>query len=463
MQRLYKNISISMTFDLTKEYLASIKLAIANQEADWLKAEMAELYPADISSILDELDGEQSHYVLGLLDTSIGAEIISNLDEDVRQDFIKNFTSKELAAYINVIDSDDAVDILNEQSIQTREEVIAHLQDREQARFIIDLMSFPPDVAGGLMQKELIKINVRQTVTECVEEIRRQAEDVEKVYSVYVIDDSGILLGRVSLKKIILAKIGSKIADIYDDDIVAVETFKPAEEVAEIMQRYDLEAIPVVNIHRKLLGRITIDDVVDFITNQAEEDIQALTGVSETVEEDDSVWEITRARLPWLIIGMIGSLAAAKFLGFFEHDLLQRIPALALFIPIVGSTGGNVGIQTSSFMVQILSDKSGLELEYTQRLLKIIGIALLKGFLISTFVFFITLFLLGHPYQLSLVVALSLFSVVLLSSFTGTVTPIILDRFGVNPSVASGPFITTANDFLGYSVYFGIAYLLYQL
>jgi magnesium transporter len=229
------------------------------------------------------------------------------------------------------------------------------------------------------------------------------------------------------------------------------------------MQKYDLDAMPVVNIQGRLLGRITIDDVLDVITDQAEEDIQAMTGVSASVEEDDTVWQITRARLPWLAIGMAGSLLAAKFLGLFEHDLLATIPALALFIPIVGSTGGNVGIQTSSFMVQILSDKSGLEMGYAERLTKIVLIALFKGFLVCCFVFLGMYLALGYPLKLSIVVSISLFAVVLISSFTGTVTPIILDRFGINPSVASGPFITTANDFLGYGVYFGIAYLLYIL
>lgn len=451
-----------MPFELTKIYLDRLETAIEQEDEAFIKVELEDLYPADISSILSELDGKKAHYILGLLDIEVGAEIISELEEDIRLDFLRHFTSAELAKYVNILESDDAVDLLKEQPIQIREEVIALLEDREQARFILDLLPYEEDCAGGLMQKELVKINVKQTVTECVEEIRRQAEDVEKVYAVYVVDDDGTLLGIVSLKRIILAKRGSKIENIYDDDIIFVHTYDTAEEIADTMQKYNLEAIPVVNVQNRLLGRITIDDVLDVITEQAQEDIQAITGVSADVEEDDSVWTITKARLPWLVIGMIGSLAAAKFLGIFEHDLLSMIPALALFIPIVGSTGGNVGIQTSSFMVQILSDKSGMEIGYAQRLLKIILIALLKGLLISTFVFLVTYLLLSHPLKLATVVASSLFSVVLLSSFTGTITPIILDRFGINPSVASGPFITTANDFLGYSVYFGIAYLLYH-
>jgi magnesium transporter len=452
-----------MAFELTKEYIERIDAAIEQADGAFIKAEMEELFPADISSILYELDGPKTHYVLSLLAPEVGAEILSELERDTRKEFLETFSSEEIARYVNVLDSDDAVDLLKEQPIQVREEVIALLTDREQARFILDLLPYDEDCAGGLMQKELVKINVKQTVTECVEEIRRQAEDVENVYSVYVVDDDNTLLGRVSLKKIILAKRGSKIENIYDDDIAFVNTYDPVEEVADLMQKYNLEAIPVVNVQKRLLGRITIDDVVDVITEQAQEDIQAITGLSADVEEDDSVWKITRARLPWLGIGMVGSLFAARFLGIFEHDLLRMIPALALFIPIVGSTGGNVGIQTSSFMVQILTDKSGLETDFWQRMLKITSIAVLKGVLISLFVFLVTLLMLSHPVKLSLVVALSLFAVVLLASFMGTVTPIVLSRWGINPSVASGPFITTANDLLGYGVYFMLAYWLYSL
>ncbi|MDQ1088218.1 magnesium transporter [Siphonobacter sp. SORGH_AS_1065] len=451
-----------MAFELTKEYVEQLSNAVDQRDEVFIRLELEHLFSADISVLLSELEPEQAYYVLQLLDIETGAEILAEMDASIRRDLLALFDSAQMARYVNVLDSDDAVDLLIEQSVRIREEVIALIEDREQARFIVDLLPYEPDTAGGLMQKELVKINVRQTVTECVEEIRRQAEEVEKVYTVYVVDDENTLFGIVSLKDIILAKRGSSIEQIYDHEVIYTSTYDSAEDVAELMRRYDLDALPVVNVQKRLLGQITIDDVIDVITEQAQEDIAAITGVSEEVEEDDSVWKITRSRLPWLGIGMIGSLLAAKFLGIFEHDLLMMVPALALFIPIIGSTGGNVGIQSSSFMVQILSDKSGFTGEFWPRMLKIATVALLKGVMIAAFVFLITYLILSHPVKLSLVVAVSLMAVVLLSSFTGTVTPIILNRYGINPSVASGPFITTANDFLGYSVYFGIAYLLYN-
>jgi magnesium transporter len=448
-------------FELSKEYLLTIEEAIDKRDEAFLQKELEDLFPADIATILYEVDGEKAHYLLQLVDTELGADILSNIDSDDRKKFIREqFTVEEIAKYVNLFDSDDAVDLLNEQPIEIREQVIALLEDREQARFIIDLMHYPEDVAGGLMQKELVKVTTLQTVSECVEVIRKQAEQVDKVYAVYVVDEMEKLQGIVSLKQIVLARKNTKIENICERDIVFVETTKPATEIAEIMQRYDLEAIPVVNTLGRLLGRITIDDVVDFITDKAEEDIQVMSGITGEAEEDDSVWVLAKARLPWLIIGVIGSLLAATVIKSFE-DGLSKITALALFIPIMGSTGGNVGIQTSSLIVQSLAEKAGLEISLGKRLTKIITVALLNGFVIGALAG-LYVYLIGEP-TLFWVVCASLLSVVILASFMGTITPLILHHFGINPAMASGPFITTANDLVGIGTYFGIAHLLLHI
>ncbi|MFN8343702.1 MAG: magnesium transporter [Spirosomataceae bacterium] len=449
-----------MTFELTKEYLEQIETAIVAQNEAYLRAEMEELYPADISTILSELETESSRYLFSLLNTEVGAEILAEIEPDERRGFLADFSSAEIARYIEVFDSDDAVDLLKEQPIQVREEVIGLLKDREQARFIIDLLPYDEDVAGGLMQKELVKANVNWTVNECIEEIRKQAEDVEKVYAVYVVDDEQTLLGLISLKNLVLARKNTKIENIYDEDIHYVETFRPVEEITEIMQRYDLEAIPVVNVQKRLLGRITIDDILDVVTDKAEEDIQAISGITGEVEEDDSLWDQVKARLPWLIVGVIGSLMAATVIRLFEGEL-SKIAALAMFIPIMGSTGGNVGIQTASLIVQALADKTGLEISWKERLLKIIVIAALNGLIIGILAgVYVLIF---SEMQLFWVVSLSLLAVVLLASFMGTVTPLILNRFGINPAIASGPFITTANDLVGIGTYFLIAHFLLNI
>jgi len=446
-------------FELTKEYIEKLQSAINQQDNEFIKAKMEELYPADITNVLNELTGEESHYLVRLLDKKLGAEIITNLDTDDRKKFLKNFTPQEIAEYVDLVDSDDAVDILNEQPKDISEDIIGLLKDKEQARFVNDLMHYDEDSAGGLMQKELVKINIKQSVTECVEEIRRQAEDVENVNAVYVVDDDIILQGRVSLKKIILAKRGSKIADIYSADIVSVKTTATGEEVANIMQKYDLDAVPVVNIQGRLLGRITIDDVVDFITESAQEDVQAMTGISEDVEEDDSVWRLVRSRLPWLLMGMCGSFVAAKLIDNFD-DKLSAIPAIAAFIPLIGSTGGNVGIQSSSLIVQSLADKSGINVPLGERLFKVTKVALFNALIAGIFAFGGSLLVGGVTVNLSLTVSLSLFSVVMLASLMGTITPLILNKFDINPAIASGPFITTTNDLLGYGIYLLIVYLL---
>ena len=446
------------TFELTKDYLATIEEAISSNQSNFLKTQLDELFPADIANILFELDGKGAHALFQLLDTEIGAEVLSNIESDDRKKFIKEqFTIEEIAKYVNLFDSDDAVDFLNEQPIEVREQIISLLEDREQARFILDLLHYPEDVAGGLMQKELIKVNINQTVSECVEEIRAQAEDVDKVYAVYVVDTDQKLMGIVSLKQIVLARKNTKIGNIFDDDIVFVDTTKSGDEVAQIMQRYDLEAIPVVNSLGRLLGVITVDDVLDFITEKAEEDIQVMSGITGEADEDDSVWKLAKARIPWLVIGVIGSLLAASVIGWFEGTM-SKIAGLAVFIPLMASTGGNVGIQTSSLIVQSLAEKSGISISLWQRLSKVIRVALINGLVVGVLTG-IYVYTIGNP-ELFWVVCLSLFSVVILASFMGTITPLILDKMGVNPAMASGPFITTANDLIGIGAYFLIAYLM---
>jgi magnesium transporter len=450
-----------MNFELTKEYVEDVQELITTENPEAIRSKMAELFPADITGLLYELDTKEARYLINQLDTPLGAEILAALDPNERREFLEAFTSEEISRYVNLFDSDDAVDLLNEQPIRVREEVIALLEDREQARFILDLLHYDEDVAGGLMQKELVKANVNWNVNQCIEELRKQAEDVEKVYAVYVIDDHGILLGILSLKKIVLANKNTKIESLYDKDVIFVETYRPAEEVAELMQRYDLDALPVVNVQGKLLGRITIDDVIDVITEQANSDTLAMAGITGDVEEDDTIWQQTKARLPWLLVGMMGGILAAKFISFFEGDL-KIIPAMAAFIPIIGSTGGNVGIQTSSIILQSIADKTGLNISVWSRLIRMFAVASINGLIISGIVFGFNL-LIGNELQLALVVSSALLSVVFLASFTGTVTPIVLDRIGINPAVASGPFITTANDLIGYGVYFGLAHLLLHL
>ena len=402
----------------------------------------------------------QSRYVLNLLALETAAEIINGLDADVRTKFLQDFTPSEISRFINELDSDDGADIINELPIKIREEVIDGVENEEKAANVLELLRYDENCAGGLMAKELIKANVNWSIGKTIEEIRRQAEDVQKVYAIYVVDDFGKLVGRVSLKKIVLADDHVKVSSIYDDEVISVETYKEEEFVAEIMRKYDLEALPVVNRRGKLVGRITIDDVVDVITELAEQERQLMAGISEDVEEDDSIWMLTRARLPWLIIGMLGGLLGAVFMEAFEQNITLT---LTFFIPLIMATGGNVGIQSSSLVVQSLANKSAFTSTTYKRLWKVFWVAILNGVLLAALVFLGVQLLMGGELKLALIVALALLSVVLLASFMGTATPLILDKFDINPALASGPFITTANDLLGLAVYFGVAHLLYSM
>ncbi|MTI40140.1 magnesium transporter [Fulvivirga lutimaris] len=445
-------------FELTNEFRERFQQAVSEKDVDFIVQSLEGIKPADISTLLYEFNSEDSKYVLDVLTPEQRAEIINDLDEDVREKFLRSFQTQEISEIVNHLDSDDAVDILNELPIKEREEVLAGIDNSEKEANILDLLRYDEDVAGGLMAKELVKANVNWTVIQCIEQIRKQAEHVQKLYSVYVVDDKDCLLGRVSLKRIILAEDNTLISDIYESDLVTVETYLSEEEVAQIMRKYDLEAVPVVNVQNKLLGRITIDDVIDVITEQADEERQMMSGIAGDVEEDDSVWDLTKARLPWLIVGVIGGFISAKFIGIFEKELL-RITAIAFFIPLIQATGGNVGIQSSSIVVQSLANPSAFSGGMIKRLLKVFLVALINGLVLSCMVYGFNI-ITGGPNTLSFVVSLALFFVVLIASFLGTVTPLLLNKLGFNPALASGPFITTTNDLLGLAIYFYIVHLL---
>ncbi|MBY0433249.1 MAG: magnesium transporter [Cyclobacteriaceae bacterium] len=438
-------------FELTTEFRDRFQEALDQRDGDFIRESLADINPADITALLYEFNSEESKYVLDILPLDVRAQIINDLDSETRTAFLKVYSPTEIAEVLNLLDSDDVADILNELPIKVTEEVMAGL-DAVLKSQVIDLLRYDENIAGGLMAKELIKARSNWSVVQCVEEIRKQAENVTKFYTVFVVDEQDKLLGKVALQDIVISDANKLVADIYEQDIVSVETYTPDTEVAEIMKKYDLESVPVVNAQGQLVGRITIDDVVDVITEQADEDRQLMSGITEDVEEDDSVWKNTRARLPWLLIGIFGGMLSARFMGLFEAEL-ARVTAIAFFVPLIQATGGNVGIQSSSLVVQSLASTGFVEEGLWQRLLKVLFVALLNGFFLSVIVFGANWLFIGNQ-QLSLVVSIALFSVVVFASLIGTITPLILDRFGFNPAVASGPFITTINDLLGLTVYF---------
>lgn len=444
-------------FELSKEFRDRFQEALDNRDAAFVKESLAEVKPEDITALLYEFSAEESKFVMDLLPLETQAEIINDLDSDTRKRYLRIYQPSEIVNLLNQLASDDVADILHELPIKVREQVLFGLEQVLRSQ-VTELLKYEENVAGGLMAKELIKANVSWTVVQCVEEIRKQAETVSKFYAVYVVDENDILVGRVALQDLIVSDARTIVGDICDRDIVSVETDQEDSEVVEVMKKYDLESVPVVNVQQQLVGRITIDDIVDVITEQAEEDRQLMSGISESVEEDDSVWRNTRARLPWLLIGILGGLMNAKFMGLFEAEL-ARITAIAFFTPLIQATGGNVGIQSSSLIVQSLANPGYVEDGLWKRLVKVFFVAILNGVFLSGLVLAANIFLFEES-DLSMIVSIALFSVVVFASFIGTITPLILNRFGFNPALAAGPFITTINDLLGLTIYFFTVHLL---
>lgn len=444
-------------FEMTKEFIERFQKALDERDDQFIRKILEDVKAADVTTLLYEFSPEESKYVMDLLSIETQSEIIRDLDSETRKRYLKIYQPSEIALFLNQLLSDDTADILHELPVKEREQVLSDL-DPETRSQVTELLRYEENVAGGLMAKELIRVHINWTVVQCVEEIRKQAENVSKFYAVYVVDDQDKLIGKVNLQDLIISDARKIVADIYEQDIVSVETYLEDWEVAEIMKKYDLETVPVVNVKGQLVGRITIDDVVDVISEQAEEERQMMSGISEKVEEDDSVWRNTRARLPWLLIGILGGLMNAKFMGLFEAEL-ARVTAIAFFTPLIQATGGNVGIQSSSLIVQSLANPDFVDDGLWKRLVKVLFVAILNGVFLAALVFVANVFLF-QEYNLSAVVSVSLFSVVVFASFIGTITPLVLNRFGFNPALAAGPFITTVNDLLGLTVYFFTVHLL---
>ncbi|MBI9056248.1 MAG: magnesium transporter [Labilibaculum sp.] len=451
-----------MHFELTREYIDNLKQIIEEQNEAEAIALMDELHPADIAEIYDELGIEEAKFLYLLLDGDIAADVLAELEDDDRDRFLKALPVEVIAKkFIDKMDSDDAADVIGGLSDEQQEEILSHIDDIEQAGDIVDLLHYDEDTAGGLMAKELVMVNENWTVLTCLRELSRQAEDIDEIYYVYVVDDDGILKGTLSLKEMVLSSTSAKIINIYQPDAMSVHTDENDEEVARIMEKYDLVALPVIDSIGRIMGRITIDDVVDVIREEAEKDYQMASGISEDVEANDSVWLQTRARLPWLLIGLIGGIFAALVISTHEHEL-GMTPALAFFIPLITAMAGNVGVQSSAIIVQgIASNSLGFESTFS-RLLRELGGALINGLTCSSLLFFWNYFF-EDSFALTMTVSIALFAVIIFAAIAGTIIPLMLNKAKVDPALATGPFITTLNDIVGLFIYLAIGGYFYSV
>lgn len=450
-----------MRFELTKQFLDELNDAVARDDRSWIKVNILELHYADIAEIIDQLDLDAAKFIYYCLPEDTQSDVLMELDEDIRDRFLASLSSKEMADQLENLDSDDAADILGDLSEDKIQEVISHMEDDEAAEDIVDLLNYDEDTAGGLMQKEFIQARMDWPVNRCLVELRRQAEDVEQVFTIYVVDDSNRLVGLLSLKRLLFADPKSKIRELYTDkNIISVKTNDSDEEVAKVMEKYDLVAVPVVDLQGKLVGRITIDDIVDFIKEEADKDFQLASGISEKIESNSSVWRISRARLPWLLIGMLGGILGAQVISGFESGI-SAVPALAFFIPLITAMGGNVGVQSSAIVVQSLAKGQDLFGSIAKRIAKETLVGLVNGTLLSVIIYGIA-YVFGNA-QLGLVVSISLFTVIIFAGIFGTLIPLILDRYNIDPALATGPFVTTLNDVLGLFIYFSVGMLLFKM
>jgi len=448
-----------MQFELTREYLDEIREMIAENNSAFIE-DVIHLHPADIAEIIDELDNDEAKFIYALLNHDLQGDVLMELEDDVRQRFVETFNIDQLAQQLENLDSDDAVDILGEMSIDKQLEVISKM-DSENASELVDLLNYDEDTAGGLMQTEFIRVKLDWPINRCVIELRRQAEEVDKVHTIYVVDNDDKLVGLLSLRALLVANAKDLVKDVYKNkNMVYVYTNEDAEEVARIMDKYDLVSVPVLDLQKKLVGRITIDDIVDVIREEADKDFQMASGISESVEYNASIWKMSRARLPWLMIGLMGGVLGSQVIGNFETQI-GKIPSLAFFIPLVAAMGGNVGVQSSAIVVQSIANGTNQFSSIFARVKREAGLGLLNGVICSSFIFLITWLL--QDIKLGISVSIALFIVIVFAAIFGTLIPLALHKYKIDPAVATGPFITTLNDVVGLFIYFAVGMLVFGL
>ena len=441
-------------FQLTDKIIEQVEQLIESNNDKELQRFLSEFHYADIAEILDELDQDEGVYVIKLLDSETTSDILMELDDDIREKVLQNLSAKEIAEEIEELDTDDAADMISELPEDRQLEVISNIVDAEHKAEIEELLAYDEDTAGGLMAKELVKVYETWTVAGCMRRIRGQAKDVTRVHSIYVVDKQDKLIGRLSLKDLIIAKSDQKIAEISNSSVDFVNVHDDVEEVAKVMQKYDLEAIPVVDDNQVLLGRITIDDIVDVMKEEAEKDYQLAAGITSDVEHDDSILDLTRARLPWLFLGLIGGIGAFIIMEGFQ-EAFDKYAVLFFFTPLIAAMAGNVGVQSSAIIVQGLANDD-VKGSVNSRLIKEMLLAALNGVILAVFLF-LFVWLYKGEIDKAIAISVSLVAVIIIAGLIGTFVPLFLNKRGIDPAIATGPFITTSNDILGILLYFWIA------
>ena len=443
-------------FEISNYGINAIKDLINKGSDKRLRKRLKDLHYADIAEVIYELSTEQATYLVKLLDSEKTADALAEVDEDIREGILEKLSAKEIAEEIEELDTDDAADLIAELPEDRQEIVMSQITDSDHVEDIRELLTYQENTAGGLMAKELVKVEENLSVLKCLNEMRSQAEEVTRVHSIYVVDEYNILKGRLSLKDLITANSRAIVKDIYIPQVDAVTVDQPGEEVADIMSKYDLEAIPVVDNKKQLMGRITIDDIVDLIKEEAEKDYQLAAGISNDVEANDGIFELTKARLPWLFLGLLGGLGGVFILQDFEKIMeLPELRSLFFYTPLIAAMAGNVGVQSSAIIVQGLANNV-VRGSLLPLLFKEIGLGLINGLALGLILVLFG-FIINQDLIISLTIAGAMMGVIIIAALVGTFVPIILNKRGIDPAIATGPFITTANDIFGIFFFFYMA------
>jgi len=433
--------------------LDDLDFLAAEQDAGMILNILIGNHPADIAHIVMGLSKQRAKYVFGLLDADTAANVVVELDDVTRNTLVTTMKEERITELVDEMDSDDAADFVSELPDDLVEKVLNAIE-KEDSDEVKELLQHEEDSAGGIMALEFISVHEGAPVDAAIREIRKKAEEVDEVYNVYAVDGNGVLTGFLPLKKLILAKSNQLVKSIMLREVISVPTNLDQEQVARIFRKYDLVSMPVVDAFGKLVGRITIDDVVDVMEEEASEDIQKMAGISDEAEiRQTSALKISFGRLPWLLVGFGGQLMAALVMKQFEISLREIFMA-TFFIPLMMAMGGNAGIQAATIVVRGMALGELNPGGTFKRLVREVHVSLINGSICGLLLFAVVT--LVDSVLLGLVLALAMVGVILNASFIGSSVPLVLRRFGVDPAIAAGPLITTFNDIIGLSIYLGL-------
>lgn len=435
---------------INERMIEHVKLLVKDRETEALKKLIDELAPADVADLLEHLEQEERLFIFDLLEPEGAADILVEMEPPIQGRVLEDLDNEAISDIVEELDSDDAVDIISDLPEDRARDIIEKV-DEEISRDIEKLLPYREDSAGGIMALEFVSVRADETVQHAIEEIRKKKEDVGRVYSVWVVDEHGRLVGMVALSDLVLHEAETIIKDIMDPEVVSVHVDADQEEVVRLVKKYDLVSIPVVDSRNRLVGRITHDDVVDVMEEEADEDISMMAGIAPQDITETAPAAISKARLPWLFGAMAGELLAAFVISRFESSL-SKVVALAFFFPVIMAMGGNSGTQAAIVVVRGLATGDIGMVRIWKRLWVELRVALLNGLICGTILALIVGLWLSDP-PLGIVVGMALQMVILFSGIAGSAIPIILKRFSFDPALGTGPLVTTSNDVLGIFLY----------